>query len=310
MGERLKGKVAVITGSGRGIGRGIALLMAREGARIVVNDLGGSSSGSGASTLPADEVVAEIKKLGGEAVANYESVATPQGGENIIETAVDRFGKIDILVNNAGIIRDRMIYNMTEEEWDAVIKVHLYGHFHCTRPASLLMRQQKSGRIINVSSRASLGNTGQANYSAAKAGIIGFTFTVARDLGKYGITCNAIMPHAGTRIVPPPEALASRAEREVAAGIKTILRARDRDLPDPEDIAPMVVYLASDEASGVNGQVFYVVDNEITLYPPMMPVKGMFTPGKWTLDEIARVFPGAIGKDLVNPAPPEAAEKK
>ncbi|MBM3150540.1 MAG: SDR family NAD(P)-dependent oxidoreductase, partial [Chloroflexi bacterium] len=198
MSKRLAGKVAVVTGSGRGIGRAEALALAAEGAKVIVNDLGSASDGSGTSHSPADEVVAEIKKLGSDAVANYDSVATPEGGENIIKTAIDKFGRLDILVNNAGILRDRMVFNMSEEEWDLVMKVHLYGTFHCTKPACVIFRQQRSGRIINTSSIAGLGNMGQANYSAAKEGIVGFTRTVARDMGKYGVTCNAIRPNAGT----------------------------------------------------------------------------------------------------------------
>ncbi|MFQ5925792.1 MAG: SDR family NAD(P)-dependent oxidoreductase, partial [Dehalococcoidia bacterium] len=205
MGDRLKGKVAVVTGAGRGIGRAEALLLAEEGAKVVVNDLGGAPDGSGEATSPADEVVKEIKDRRGEAVANYDSVATPEGGENIIKTAIDTFGRLDILINNAGILRDRMVFNMSPEEWDAVIKVHLYGHFNCTRPACVIFRQQRSGRIINTSSEAGLGNMGQANYSAAKEGIVGFTRTVARDMGRYGVTCNAIRPIAATRLTVTPE---------------------------------------------------------------------------------------------------------
>jgi NAD(P)-dependent dehydrogenase (short-subunit alcohol dehydrogenase family) len=199
MGERLKGKVAVITGAGRGIGRGHALLFAAEGAKVVVNDLGGAADGSGASKGPADEVVDEIKKAGGEAVASYESVSTPEGGEKIIKAAIDNFGRLDIVVNNAGVLRDRMVFNMTEEEWDTVMKVHLYGTFNCSKPACVIFRQQRSGRIVNTSSTSGLGNRGQANYAAAKEGITGFTRTLARDMGRYGVTCNAIRPAAATR---------------------------------------------------------------------------------------------------------------
>ena len=200
MGNRLKDRVAVVTGAGRGIGRAEALALAAEGAKLVVNDLGVATDGSGSSQTPAEEVCQEIRKMGGEAYPNYDSVATQEGGENIIKTAIDKFGKIDILVNNAGILRDRMLFNMAEEEWDIIMKVHLYGTFHCTRPASVYMRQQRWGRIINTSSISGLGNVGQANYSAAKEGIVGFTRTAALDLGKYGITVNAIRPNAATRM--------------------------------------------------------------------------------------------------------------
>ena len=201
MGDLLKDKVAVVTGSGRGIGRGIALLLAEEGAKVVVNDLGGSVDGEGASNTPAQEVVNEIKAKGGDAVANGDSVATMEGGENIIKTALDNFGKLDIVVAVAGILRDRMLFNMTEEEWDAVIAVHLKGTFSVVKPASILFRQQRSGKIIAFSSTSGLyGNSGQANYGAAKDGIAGLIRGIARDLGRYGVTANAISPGADSRM--------------------------------------------------------------------------------------------------------------
>jgi len=198
----LKGKVAVVTGAGRGIGREIALLMARHGAQVVVNDYGGSAAGSGAESAPADEVVGEITKNGGKAAANYDSVASMAGGQAIIKTAVDTFGRVDVVVNNAGILRDRMIFNMTEEEWDAVIDTHLKGTFAVTRAAAPLMREQKWGRIINMTSTSGLiGNVGQANYAAAKLGIFGFTKAVALDMGRYNVTANCISPFAWTRMI-------------------------------------------------------------------------------------------------------------
>ena len=251
MGDRLKGKVAVVTGAGGGIGRGESLALASEGAKVVVNDLGGTVAGSGASSSAADKVVDEIKKMGGEAVANYDSVTTLAGGENIIKTAVDKFGKLDILVNNAGILRDKMVYNMTEEDWDLVMKVHLYGHFFTTKFACMLFREQKSGRIINTSSVAGMGMTfGQANYGAAKEGIVGLTRQVARDMGRYGVTCNAIRPNAGTRMTLSDELKAAwkKAGREAAIAMMEKM--------DPNDIAPMVVWLASDAAANVNGRTF------------------------------------------------------
>jgi NAD(P)-dependent dehydrogenase (short-subunit alcohol dehydrogenase family) len=201
MGSRLQNKVAVVTGAGRGIGRGIALLMAAEGAAVVVNDLGVNVDGRGQDTSAADETVATITAAGGRAVANHESVADFAAAERIIDTAVQRFGRIDILVNNAGILRDRMIFNMSEEDFDSVVAVHLKGTFNCSRHAAVRMREQKSGRIISMSSTSGLyGNTGQANYGAAKDGIAGFTRVVSRDLGRYGITVNAIAPAAATRM--------------------------------------------------------------------------------------------------------------
>jgi len=197
----LEGKVAVITGAGRGIGREHALLMAKEGAKVVVNDLGAHFDGTGAATnTPAQEVVAEIKKMGGDAVANGESVSDFKGAKRIIQCALDTFGQLNIIVNNAGILRDRMIFNMTKEEWDAVLAVHLDGTFFCTRAASIHMREQKYGRIISMSSVSALGSPGQPNYGAAKAGIIGLTRSIAKEAHKYGITANAMCPSADTRM--------------------------------------------------------------------------------------------------------------
>lgn len=310
MGGRLKGKVAIVTGSGRGLGRGEALALAAEGARVVINDLGVALDGSATGARPADEVVAEIKKLGGDAVANFDSVATLQGGENIIKTAIDHFGRLDILVNNAGIIRDKMIYSMSEQEWDAVIKTHLYGTFFCTRAACILLREQRSGRIINTSSEAGMGNAGQANYSAAKEGIVGFTKTVARDMGPYGVTCNAIRPRAATRMTSN-EAMVKMAEKARASGdpaqiaqaeqIEALLKM------SPEDVAPLVAYLATDEAANVNGCVFLVHGGRVILQSDPMPVKTIEVKGRWTVDELAKTFPGTLGKDLVNPAPPRSS---
>ena len=300
MGDRLKGKVAVVTGAGRGIGRGEALALASEGAKVVVNDLGGLGDGSEFSTSPADEVVAKIKKLGGEAVANYESVATAQGGENIVKTAVDVFGKLDILVNNAGILRDRMIYNMSDEEWDIVIKVHIYGHFYTTRAACALFRQQRSGRIINTSSEAGLGITfGQANYGAAKEGIIGFTRQVANDMGRYGVTCNAIRPNAGTRLTLSDELKAAWKK----AGKEDIIRAAEQ--AKPEDIAPLVVWLVSDDAANVNGRTFYVETGTVALYSEPVREKHLLKVGGWTIDELFNFMPTTLAADLVNPSPPQ-----
>src|SRR3972149_5463175 len=201
MGERRKGRTAIVTGAGRGIGRAVALALAAEGASVVVNDYGVAVDGTQPSEGPAKDVADEIKAAGGNAVHNFDTVATVEGGERIIQTALDAFGRLDILVNVAGILRDRMIFNMSEEEWDAVIAVHLKGHYCTTKPAAVIMRQQRYGRIVNFSSGSGLnGNPGQANYGAAKAGIAGFPRVVARDLGRYGVTCNAISPGAATRM--------------------------------------------------------------------------------------------------------------
>jgi len=308
MGDRLKDRVAVVTGAGRGIGRGIAILMASEGAKVVVNDLGGSVDGSGAEKKVADEVVAEIKEAGGEAVGNYDSVTTVEGGENIIKTAVDNFGKLDILVNNAGILRDRMIFNMSPEEWDAVLKVHLYGVFNCTKPACVLFRQQRSGRVISMSSTSGLiGNSGQANYGAAKAGIAGFTRVIARDMGRYGVTCNAIAPGASTRMTMSDEVLAAykiRAEKGVTGGGGAQSPVGAPTLRSPDDIAPIVVFLATDAASEINGQTFGASGGTISLYQNPEPKKSIHKDGRWTLDELDSILPGTLLAGLVNPSPP------
>jgi NAD(P)-dependent dehydrogenase (short-subunit alcohol dehydrogenase family) len=318
MGDRLKGKVAVVTGSGRGIGRGIALLMASEGAKVVVNDLGAAVTGAGASQAPAEEVASEIKKAGGEAVANFDSVATVEGGENIIKTAVNKFGRIDILVNNAGILRDRMIFNMAPEEWDAVLKTHLYGTFNCTKPASIVMRQQRWGRIISMTSTSGVvGNSGQANYGAAKMGIVGFTFVCAKDLGKYGITCNAVAPSAGTRMTLSEEVIASRAIR-AARGLSSSTApaapageaAAPRGPADPEDVAPLVCYLATEQAAGVNGRILFASGGNISLYSNPEPIRSLYKIGRWTLDELMTLMPRSITQGLVNPAPAQPAEEK
>jgi len=301
----LKDRVAVVTGAGRGIGRAEAIALAAQGAKVVVNDLGGEKDGSGIGKGPADEVVAEIKKAKGQAVANYDSVTTMEGAERIIKTALDSFGRIDILVNNAGILRDRMVFNMTQEEWDSVIKVHLYGHFYCTKFACLAMRSQRYGRIINTSSQAGLGNMGQANYSAAKEGIVGLTRTVARDMGRYGITCNAIRPRAATRLTITPE-LEANWKRAQAQGLPTLGDYDELRAMMPEHVAELVVYLATDAASNINGQVFLVGGNMIAAYPDTPPTKFLFKEagGSWTAEELVETMPKTLAKDIINPSPP------
>jgi len=293
----LEGKVAIVTGAGRGIGKGIAVQMAEEGAQVVVNDAGVGPDGAGHDDGPADQVVAEIKDKGLAAVANYDSVATMQGGESIIQTALDSFGRLDILVNNAGILRDRMIFNMTEEEWDDVIAVHLKGHFACIKPASMLMRQQRYGRIINFSSESGLwGNAGQANYGAAKSGIAGLTRVVARDLGRYGVTCNCIAPRAWTRLTAT---IPDQRQQPAAAALET----EPFEQLAPDFVAPMVCYLASDHAWNVNGQVFMVYGGTVALLSHPLPSSTIFKKGMWTLDELSEMLPQLM-EGTRNPAPP------
>ncbi|MGH2583722.1 MAG: SDR family NAD(P)-dependent oxidoreductase [Dehalococcoidia bacterium] len=311
MGNRLEGKVAIVTGGGRGIGRGEALLLAREGAAVVVNDFGGSPAGEGGDMGPADEVVEEIRTAGGRAVANYGSVADMATGEAAVKQALDEFGRLDILVNNAGILRDRMIFNMSEEEWDAVIAVHLKGHFTVTKPASILFRQQRSGRIVNTSSESGMGNMGQANYSAAKEGIAGLTRTIARDLGRYGVTANYIRPRAASRLTISPQMEEAR-RRSQAAGMRSDVDeaiARMEALK-PEYIAPLVVYLCTEEAAYVNGQDFLVGGAQISLVSQPAFDKTIWNPnGFWTLDELSKLFPQTIGQGMRNQWPAQAPKE-
>ena len=292
----LQDKVAVITGGGNGIGREVSKLFGELGAKVVVNDLGVAVDGSGGSTSAAETVVKEIQDAGGQAVANTESVATPEGGESMIQMALDNFGKLDIVVHIAGILRDRMLFNMTIDEWDAVIAVHLRGAFCVTRPAAALMRAQKSGRIISFSSGSAAGNTGQANYSAAKAGILGLTRTGARDLAKYGVTVNAIWPSAATRMTAtvPEAAEQLRAER----GIRRTTGSRPQ-IRDPKFVASMVAYLASDLAANITGQTFAIGGERLALISNPSPLQEVFCPGGWTIDSIMEIFPQTIGtRDL------------
>jgi NAD(P)-dependent dehydrogenase (short-subunit alcohol dehydrogenase family) len=311
MAGRLEGKNAVVTGAGRGIGRGIALLLAREGANVVVNDPGVNLDGSGNDAGPAAQVVDEIKAGGGMAIANMDSVATVEGGESIVTACVDSFGRIDILINVAGILRDRMIFNMSEQEWDDVIAVHLHGQYHTIKPASILMRQQRWGRIVNFSSISGLeGGTGQANYGSAKAGIAGLTRVVARDLGRYGVTCNAVAPGAATRMTEsvPDRARDLRARAGIGAGgqaaVTEIRRPEVDALREPEYVAPMTVWLCTDAAWNVNGKIFHVAGGSVSLALDESPLRSITKAGRWTVDELASLLPSQLMRDIRNPAPP------
>ena len=303
MANSLDGKVAVVTGGGRGIGRAVSMLLAAEGAKVVVNDYGVAVDGTQPSEGPAADVAEEIRAAGGTAVPNFDTVATVEGGENMIRQALDEFGRLDIIVCVAGILRDRMIFNLTEEEWDAVIAVHLKGHYCVTKPASIIFRQQRSGRIITFTSGSGLrGSSGQANYGAAKAGIAGFTRVVARDLGRYGVTCNSISPGAQTRMTATVPQSARQARE--ARGIASAPRPAAAVERSPEQVAPMVAYLCTDDAWNINGQIFAVFGGTVSLLYHPTPYRTIFKEGTWTVDELRRVVPQQLMADVQNPAPP------
>jgi NAD(P)-dependent dehydrogenase (short-subunit alcohol dehydrogenase family) len=275
----LDGKVAIVTGAGRGLGRAHALALAREGARVVVNDLGGSLSGEGSDLTPAQEVVAEIEALGSRAVANGENVADFEGARRLVEQAVETFGRLDILVNNAGILRDRMLVNMGEAEWDSVIAVHLKGHFAPTRHAAAHWRdrakagEQVRGRVINTSSPTGVfGNLGQSNYGAAKAGIANLTIILAQELGRYGVTVNCIAPNARTRM--------TESAFELPTGNGGF------DPIDPANNSPVVVALCADEAQGITGQVFHIFGGAVNMLQPWSPGELFSRNGAWGAREL------------------------
>ena len=298
-GKRLEGRVAVVTGSGRGIGRGVAKLLASEGASIVVNDVGAALDGQGEDSTPAAQVVEEISELGGRAVASYHSVATAEGGANIVQQALDEFGRLDIVVTPAGILRDRMIFNMSEQEWDDVIAVHLKGTYSVVRPASEIFRAQKSGRIVTFSSVSGLyGQGGQSNYGAAKDAIAGFTRVVAKELARYNVTANIISPGASTRMTDSvPESTRAMRAGAFPPPMEGTLTS------EPDQVAPMVVWLCTDAAEGVSGNIFHCTGNRVSLMNHPVPQRSIYKDGRWTVDELSAVVPETIGMDLINPAP-------
>jgi 3-oxoacyl-[acyl-carrier protein] reductase len=289
MAKRLAGKVAVVTGAGRGIGRCEALLLAQQGAKVVVNDLGGAATGGGADRSVAQSVVDEIKAAGGEAVANSDSVGTMAGGKAIIDTAIKSFGRLDILINNAGNLRPRQIWEMTEEDWDVVVNVHLKGTFTCTRHAAEIFRKQRGGVIVNTASESGLGHYGMANYSAAKEGIAGFTRTVARDLGQFGVRVNAIRPRAGTRMAIPEVMETIRMQQEVLGfpGLGNSWLSSDDEEIRAEQPATLAVWLCTDACANVNGQVFEANGRQIGLWPEEEMSRVIHRPDHdWDLDTL------------------------
>ena len=278
------------------------MLMAAEGAKVVVVDPGVNVDGTGFDRSLADQVVGEITAGGGTAVACEESVTTMQGGENIVRAAVDNFHKLDIVVTCAGILRDRMVFNMTEQEWDDVISVHLKGTFTVVKHACILFRQQRSGNIITFTSESGLvGNSGQANYGAAKSGIAGFTKVVARDMGRYGVTANSIAPRARTRMTAGIAETSS--EIRTRAAVAGLSGEEDLESADPNDIAPFVVYLASDYAANINGQTFLVYGGDIALMSQPRPLQSIYHEGQWPLDVLAPLAREYLTKGVPNPAP-------
>ena len=277
------GKVAIVTGAGRGIGREIALHLAAEGAQVVVNDLGGEVDGRGLGRV-ADDVVAEIQAAGGEATASHDSVATVDGGRAILQAALDAFGRADVLVNNAGILRDRTLFNMEEADWDAVIDVHLRGHYCCSRPFARYIREQNEPgkRVICFSSVSGLyGNFGQSNYGAAKAGIAGFSRVLALELAKYGATSNVISPGAATRMtIPLMEGRGAEASDLAKRG--------------PEHVAPVVTWLASERAQHTTGQIFHVGRGLVGIMQQPAVVRSFRKSDVWTLEELDLVMPALL----------------
>jgi NAD(P)-dependent dehydrogenase (short-subunit alcohol dehydrogenase family) len=285
----LDGRVAIITGAGRGIGREHALLFAAEGAKVVVNDLGGNLDGSTSTQSPAEQVVDEIRAAGGEAVANHDDIASWEGGARLIQTALDAFGDLHVLVNNAGILRDRVLVNLSEEDWDSVIHVHLKGHFVPTRHAAAYWREQaKAGKdvkaaIINTSSTSGLiGNVGQSNYGAAKAGIAAFTVIIAEELGRYGVRANAIAPAARTRMT------------ESTPGLSDVVKAPGDaaafDAWDPANISPLVATLAIEDCAAT-GQVFFVQGGTVRRFQNWTMEEELDKNDRWTVTELAAELP-------------------
>ena len=292
----VKGKTAVVTGAGRGIGRGIALLMAAEGARVVVCDIGASLSGAGADSGPAQETVAAIKQAGGEAIASTLSITEPKNAERIVQAALDAFGRIDILVNNAGILRDVIVHKMSWSDWSDVINVHLNGSFNMSRAVATHFREQGSGSFVHMTSTSGLvGANGQANYMAAKLGIMGLSRGIALDMARFNVRSNCIAPFAYTRMIESIPVQTEAEKRHIEAFQKAT----------PEKIAPLAVYLGADDAAGISGQIFSVRNNEIFLFNQPRPIRTIHRSEGWTPETIAGQLKEAFASSFT---PPERSE--
>jgi NAD(P)-dependent dehydrogenase (short-subunit alcohol dehydrogenase family) len=301
MDDWLKDRIAIVTGSGQGIGKAIAIAMAREGAKVVTNNRRPGTEGGDAET-----VAKEITSMGGQAVAFFGSVSEFAVAEKLIKTAVESFGRVDILVNNAGADAPRMVWNMTEEDWDKCVDSFLKGSFNCTRFACALMREKGWGRIINTTSTAWLGATGHCNYGAAKAGIVGLTRNVALEMGRYGVTCNAYAPTAATRFTVSEEVIAGFRKR-YETGRMTKERFEElTNPPSPETVAPFIIYLCTEAAADINGQVFDVTGGNIALYSEPVKTNTITKKeGLWTVKELIEQVPRVLLKGYKNPAPPQ-----
>ena len=313
MGSRLEGRVAVVTGAGRGIGRSVALLLAEEGASVVVNDLGGSVDGAGQSSGPASEVVDEIESAGGQALASFDSVTDFDSAGRIVQTALDGFGRVDILCHAAGILRDRMVFNMTEEEWDGVLRVHLVGAFNMVRNAVPHMMEQRYGRIVLFSSVSALGAAGQANYAAAKEGLVGLARALAAELKSQGITANAVYPGANTRMMATVTNTPRTGAQGGASAVGADALLSSPEPPEaqlPESNAAKIVYLCTESARSVTGQVISTNGWSMGLYSRRRVMRSIHKGGRWTLDELERLVPISLTAGLDNPAAPEAPRDK
>jgi NAD(P)-dependent dehydrogenase (short-subunit alcohol dehydrogenase family) len=304
----LEGRAGIVTGAGRGIGREVALLLAKEGASVIVNDPGVGRGGEATDEKPADAVVAEIAGAGGKAIANYDSVAQYANAGRMVAQCVDSFGKIDFLVNVAGMLRERMIWNMTEDDFDQVIAVHLKGHWNMCHHAVKVMRGARYGRIVNFSSDAFKGSVGQCNYAAAKAGIIGLTRTIAREAGRYGITANAMCPMAATRMTVN-DAVIEGWKRRLERGLLTQAQYDARmAMPGPQYVAPMVAYLCTEDSRDVNGQLFHAERSLVHTYYFGEEARSIYKhtdAGMFTVDELIETVPASLMAGIPNVAPPD-----